>query len=110
MRMSDSPSRRGRWEIGARLRKIGPGALDRDPNILRAANGPWLVQGDADPGNTEFLQHEQRETLCQGLHQLELGRLDKSDDPLRNLLVIEGVLYLIADRRVAAVNRKLEID
>ena len=44
------------------------------------------------------------------LDELELGRLDEGDHPLRHLLVVERVGDLVADRRAPAVDRQLEIE
>ena len=46
-------------------------ALDDDADVTRAANRPRLADSNPDPGNVEFVDHDGRDFLCEGLDQLK---------------------------------------
>src|SRR5256885_887233 len=95
---------------GGAGREVGARALDHHPDVTRVADGAGLVEGDTHPGDGELRENEQRHAVRESLDQLELGSFDERHHPLGHLLVVECVGDLVADRRVPAVHRQLDVE
>ena len=89
-----------RQPAGARQRlKVGARALD-DARRRRANGGsrPGLLSAMRTHASAELLQHQQRQRGARASRPGELGSLDEGQHALGDLLVVERVGHLIAQR------------
>src|SRR6185437_13065751 len=92
------------------LRQFRAPALDRDANVARFADCPWLVEREPHPLHTELLENEERRSMRERLDELEIRSFDERDDALGEPLVIERVGHFVAQCRPRAIDRQLEVD
>src|SRR5450631_55750 len=85
-------------------------AFQRDTHVAGAADGTRLAQHNPDPCNAKILEDQHGDVFRQCFHQVELRRLDETQDALRHALVIQGIFDRIAQGGLAYVGADLDID
>src|ERR1700722_16491095 len=85
-------------------------ALEHHTHVARTADGARLAQGDADPGDAEFFQHEHGDVLGEGFDQVKTRPLDEGQHAFRDSLVIQCVIDGVGQRPLADIGADLDVD
>src|SRR5262245_12978057 len=89
---------------------VGRRALDADADLARGRNGAGLRDRHLDPRRAELADDDAADRRRQPLDHLVFRVPDELHEPLRELLIVQGAVNVVARSRDARVGADLEID